>query len=165
MKIPLITTIIFFSIVLNGCNNNVTVLGDPQYMPKDWLKLSEKAWQFKKLPEASKLELHALKVKLIQAREGQYFSFYQKYNPELLSELDGVISNMNRAYLNLRYSNKAIIANLTPAMNGLSETYSENDAGIIVVNNANERMYVDDWRRALILDKPSALSPYPVVAD
>lgn len=63
------------------------------------------------------------------------------------------------------HSSNAILSDLTPNLDGLAETYSENDAGIIVVNNANERMYVDDWRRALILDKPSALSPYPVVVD
>ena len=63
------------------------------------------------------------------------------------------------------HSSNAILSDLTPNLDGLAETYSENDAGIAVVNNDNERMYVDDWRRALILDKPSALSPYPVVAD
>ena len=63
------------------------------------------------------------------------------------------------------HSTSAVLGDLTPNLDGLSETYSENDAGIAVVNNDNERMYVDDWRRALILDKPSALSPYPVVAD
>jgi len=57
------------------------------------------------------------------------------------------------------------LENLTPNMDGLSETYNENDAGIAVVNNENERMYVDDWRRAMLLDKPSMLSPIPVVQD
>ena len=165
MKLALITTVIIFSILLNGCSNSTTRLGDPRYMPKDWLSLSENAWQFKALPEANKIELHALKIKLIQSKEGQYFNFYQKYNPELLAESDGVINNLNRAYLNLRYSNRVIMANLTPGMNGLAETYSENDAGIAVVNNDNDRMYVDDWRRVLIIDKPSSLSPYPVVGD
>ena len=63
------------------------------------------------------------------------------------------------------HSTNAILKDLTPNMDGLSETYSENDAGIAVVNNDNDRMYVDDWRRVMILDKPSSLSPYPVVGD
>lgn len=63
------------------------------------------------------------------------------------------------------HSKSAILKDLTPNMDGLSETYSENDAGIVVVNNANERMLVDDMRRATLLDKPSMLSPYPVTDD
>ena len=81
----------------------------------------------------------------------------------MLSELDSVLNNLNQAYFDMKYSNKAIAANLTPNMHGLAETYSDNDAGIIVVNNLNERMIVDDFRRATLLDKPSMLSPYPVV--
>ena len=54
---------------------------------------------------------------------------------------------------------------LAPNMNGLAETYAQNDAGIAVVNDANDRMFVDDLRRATLLDKPSMLSPFPVVQD
>jgi len=61
------------------------------------------------------------------------------------------------------HSKSAVLKDLTPNMDGLSETYAENDAGIVVVNNANDRMFVDDMRRATLLDKPSMLSPYPVV--
>ncbi len=75
----------------------------------------------------------------------------------LLAALIGCQSN--------KHSTNAILKDLTPNMDGLSETYSENDAGIAVVNNDNDRMYVDDWRRVMILDKPSSLSPYPVVGD
>ncbi|MFT4592885.1 MAG: hypothetical protein ACI9JK_000584 [Phycisphaerales bacterium] len=60
---------------------------------------------------------------------------------------------------------KSILNDLTPNMNGLAETYAQNDAGIAVVNDANYRMFVDDMRRATLLDKPSMLSPYPVVQD
>ena len=63
------------------------------------------------------------------------------------------------------HSESAVLRNLTPNMNGLAETYSENDAGILVVNNANDRMIVDDLRRATLLDRPSSLSPFPVVQD
>ena len=163
MKLVLIINIILFSVLLNGCSNSMRHLGDPQYLPKNWLSVNENSWQFKELPEANKIELRDLKTKLAQAQEGQYYSFYQKYSPEMLSELDRVLNNLNQAYFEMQYSNKAIAANLTPIMDGLAETYSENDAGIIVVNNANERMIVDDFRRATLLDKPSMLSPYPVV--
>lgn len=59
-------------------------------------------------------------------------------------------------------STKAILANPSPQMDGLTETYSEDKAGIAVVN---DRLYVDDWRRMLLLDKPSALSVMLVVQN
>ena len=58
-----------------------------------------------------------------------------------------------------------ILADLTPNMDGLAQTYSENDAGIAVTNNANRRMKADDLRRFMLLDKSSILSPMPVVGN
>ena len=75
----------------------------------------------------------------------------------LVALLSGCNQNAN--------AQKSIINDLTPNMNGLAETYSQNDAGIAVVNDANDRMFVDDMRRATLLDKPSMLSPFPVVQD
>ena len=66
---------------------------------------------------------------------------------------------------NADYRSGVDLNNLTPNMNGLAQTYSENDAGIAVTNNENDRMYMDDLRRAMLLDKPSILSPIPVVGN
>ena len=60
---------------------------------------------------------------------------------------------------------KAMLNNLTPDMHGLAETHDENDAGIAVTKNTEWRQFDDDVRRALMLDRPSSLSPYPVVDD
>ena len=58
---------------------------------------------------------------------------------------------------------KEILANLSPNMRGIAENVEVESAGVIVVNSTNELLYMDDWRRALLLDKPSVLSPYPVI--
>ena len=58
---------------------------------------------------------------------------------------------------------KAMLNNLTPDMHGLAETHDENDAGVAVTINTEWRQFDDDVRRALMLDRPSSLSPYPVV--
>jgi hypothetical protein len=63
------------------------------------------------------------------------------------------------------YSTKAILANPSPEMKGIAETPSEDKAGIAVVNNVNDRLYVDDWRKVLLLDKPSSLTVVPVVQN
>lgn len=58
---------------------------------------------------------------------------------------------------------KAMLNDLSPDMHGLAETHHENDAGIAVTKNTEWRQFDDDVRRALMLDRPSSLSPYPVV--
>lgn len=58
-----------------------------------------------------------------------------------------------------------MLDNLTPDMHGLAETHDENDAGVAVTKNTEWRQFDDDVRRALMLDRPSSLSPYPVVDD
>jgi len=63
------------------------------------------------------------------------------------------------------HSTNAVVSDLTPNMNGLAETRSQNDAGIALVNNENERMYIDDWRRLMLLDKSSSLTPYPITGN
>ena len=58
-----------------------------------------------------------------------------------------------------------ILDHLSPQMDGLAESHAEDKAGIAVTNNMNDRMYTDDWRRALMVDKPSSLTPLPVVQN
>ena len=60
---------------------------------------------------------------------------------------------------------KAMLNNLTPDMHGLAETHDENDAGVASIKNTEWRQFDDDVRRALLLDRPSSLSPYPVIDD
>jgi len=58
-----------------------------------------------------------------------------------------------------------MLDNLTPNMHGLAETHAENDAGVAMTKDTEWRQFDDDIRRALMLDRPSSLSPYPVVND
>ena len=160
MKSFLLQLILIISFLV-GCSSN-SRLGNPKYLPDDWFSISINSWQYKELPEANKVELQNFKIKLANERQGQYFSFYQKYSPKFQSEIDTTISSLNEAYFNQQYSSKAILANLTPELDGTSETHSERDAGVATVNNLNQRMGKDDVNRALLLDKPSMLSPYPV---
>jgi hypothetical protein len=62
-------------------------------------------------------------------------------------------------------STKDMLGNLTPNLHGLAQTHDENDAGVAVTKNTEWRQFDDDIRRALMLDRPSSLSPYPVVDD
>ena len=58
---------------------------------------------------------------------------------------------------------KRMLNNLSPDMHGLAKTHDENDAGVAMIKNTEWRQFDDDIRRALMLDRPSSLSPYPVI--
>jgi hypothetical protein len=140
-------------------------LGDPNYLPDNWLTVRTTAWQIAKLPEKNRLELVHLQMQLQKERQGQYYNFFGKYNPETLMQIDSVTSDLDTAYLDLRNSNNAILESLTPSHQGLTETEAERLASIAVTKNVNHRMMHDDVNRVLLLDRPSSLSIYPVVQD
>ena len=58
----------------------------------------------------------------------------------------------------------AILTNLTPELAGLATTQNNNRGNSAVVGNINMRLFVDDWNRIWLMDRPSALSPYPTVS-
>jgi len=152
------------AIGLLGCTKT-SKLGDPKYMPDNWLAISSNAWQVKELPEVNRIVLENLQIKLYVERQGQYFNFFGKYRPEVLYEIEATTKRLDLAYLELQYSSRAILPSLTPNLDGLSETDAERAAGIAVTKNANHRMMHDDLNRLLLLDKASTLSPFPVAID
>ena len=152
------------AIGLLGCTKT-SKLGDPKYMPDNWLAISSNAWQVKELPEVNRIVLENLQIKLYVERQGQYYNFFGTYQPDTLNYINSTTAALDEAFLNLRYSSKVVLTNPSPSMRGLAETYNDHDAGIAVTNNTNSRSYEDDWRRFLLFDRPSTLSPFPVVND
>ena len=53
--------------------------------------------------------------------------------------------------------------NLTPELQGLTDRPVDNQRNFAVRENQNWRMFSDDLNRALHLDHPSRLSPYPIL--
>ncbi|MBT6269046.1 MAG: hypothetical protein HOI88_01680 [Phycisphaerae bacterium] len=148
-----------------GCRTNNARLGNPNYLPTDWTLMSSNSWQVKSLNDNDRTLLNNFKYQIAEEREGQYFNLYGQYSPAFQQVMHSTTNRLDDSFLNLAYSSKVIPYDLSPNMNGLAETYAQNDAGIAVVNDANNRMFVDDMRRATLLDKPSMLSPFPVVQD
>ena len=150
---------------LVACRNNAKRLGDPAYLPDNWLEVKSTSWQLKELPETSQNQLAEMHARLTLERRGQYYNFFGNYKPVTLEYIKSTLAKLDQDYLNLRYSAKAIMANLTPEMSTLSQTYSERSARISVTNSQNSRLINDDWDKALLLDKPSSLSVIPVVEN
>ncbi len=160
----LILAIFSVALLLTGCQKP-SRLGNSIYLPDNWLTVKTTAWQFRELPKQNRTELLDLRSKLIKEQNGRYYSFYGHYPPETSSEIDATTSRLNQAFSDLQYSSTAIFASLTPNLKGLSSTYSQQEAGIAVTNNANLRMLDDDAGRLFLLDKPSLMSPLPTIHD
>ena len=60
-------------------------------------------------------------------------------------------------------STRAIRRNLTPEVMGLASSQQEWANNQASIDNLNNRMFNDDWNRIWLRDKPSSLTPYPVV--
>ena len=50
-------------------------------------------------------------------------------------------------------------------MRGISKTYVEFEASEAVAVDVGDRLYQDDWRNFMLLNKPSSLSAIPVVQN
>ncbi|MDP7006561.1 MAG: hypothetical protein QF718_10180 [Phycisphaerales bacterium] len=164
MKIVLLTSLVLSTSLLTGCQNT-SRLGNIEDMPSNWLSIKSSAWQVKQLPEISRNQLASMRSRLAEERKGQYYSFFGTYKPDTLEYIQSTSSELDQAYLGMAYSSNAILSSLTPNMHGPSETHTENKAGIAVTNNTNHRMMHEDGNRFLLLDKPSTLTPMPIVRD
>jgi len=105
------------AIGLLGCTKT-SKLGDPKYMPDNWLAISSNAWQVKELPEVNRIVLENLQIKLYVERQGQYYNFFGTYQPDTLNYINSTTAALDEAFLNLRYSSKVILTNPSPSMRG-----------------------------------------------
>jgi len=164
MKLATLLYLLAISISITACQRT-SMLGNPKFLPDNWVIAKSMDWQVASLPENNRIEFEVMQTRLIAERQGQYFNLFGKFRPNTLEYIQSTTRSLDEAYLNLRYSNAAIIGNISPEMKGLAETTSEHYAGIAAVDNENIRMSRDDLRRLFLRDKPSSLSPYPVIRD
>ena len=59
--------------------------------------------------------------------------------------------------------NQASLENITPSMDTLAQTYTDTDVDLSVTDNKNLRMAQEDLGRVWYTNRPSRLTPYPVV--
>jgi len=59
-------------------------------------------------------------------------------------------------------STDSIFANLTPELMGVTSRTIDSQRVIAENFNLNIRAFWDDWGRAMLLDRPSRLTPYPI---
>ena len=161
MKNILVAMLLVCLCALVACQRR-TKLGNPDFLPKNWITAKTTVWQVTKLPEENQKDLTDMKSRLMKERDGQYYNLFGRYKPETLEYIKVTVAELDGAYFNLAYSSEALLANLSPGMRTLPETHAEYAAQIAVTNNNNRRMLNADWRNARLLDHASTLSVAPV---
>lgn len=137
-----------------------TTLTGSDELPSDWLALSANDGKVKAL-DASTQELLATTRKLMEAerRTAEYKSS-GKYSESTQTAMANACRAADSAYL---ASDGVFQRNLTPELYSTAETHNSANWDWYKVTNEDMRMVGDDWARLWLVDRPSYLSPYPIV--
>jgi hypothetical protein len=164
MKKKYLALLLLSLCTLVACQSR-TRLGNPEFLPVNWVTVKSTTWQVVKLPVVHQAELSDMKMRLAKERKGQYYNLFSRYKPETLAYIKKTTEELDEAYFNLQYSSEAILANLTPNLKTLGDTRGELDASNADVINVNNRAYQGDVESFWLLDKPSSLSVVPIVQE
>jgi hypothetical protein len=137
-----------------------TTLTGSDELPKDWLALSGNDGKVQSL-DPSTQELLATTRKLMEAerRTAEYKSSGD-YSQSTKTAMANACRAADSAYL---ASNAVLQRNLTPELYSTASTKDEANWDWYQVTNQDLRMVGDDWARFWLVDRPSYLSPYPIV--
>jgi len=146
---------------LVGCAGRqpATVAGVSQ-LPDNWLALTSSDSRLQSLPEPTRDYLAAVRENMKVEQRGSYYKFYGRYSDALTKHMADANELANTAYL---VSSKRINATLTPELVGTSETHDETNWHYAANANQDLRSLQNDWGRFWLTDKPSSLSPYPIM--
>lgn len=132
-----------------------------QYLPSDWMSVPESAWQFRALPASIQEVLVETRAEMRREQAEPYFRFYGRYTEGLEGRIATAREAATEGFL---VSPTMVNRRLTPELYDTSETPSEFEAGVAMDSNQNMRGARDDWARFWLLDRPSKLSPYPIMS-
>ena len=94
-----------------------------------------------------------------------FFAGCQRHISTSYDNSQSTIKRMHFDNTDIQYNSDYILRNLTPNMRGISKTYVEFEASEAVAVDVGDRLYQDDWRNFMLLNKPSSLSAIPVVQN
>jgi hypothetical protein len=129
-------------------------------LPADWLMLPPGDWRVKTLDAPTQQLLSTTKKLMAAERNTSAYRFYNKYSASTIAAMESANRAADQSYL---AASKTLQRNLTPELYSTATTKDEANWDWYQVTNQNLRMVGDDWARFWLVDRPSYLSPYPIV--
>ncbi len=138
--------------------NSVPLAKVSKDLPSDWTTLKATDWRMAYLDPATRESLFLFRKELSdQAVNSDGSSAYSDATYRKLREMN---EECNKSYC----ANAVVIGrDETPELAGTSESINEAYMNSTTVGDVNLRQVQDDWARFWLMNKPSTLSPYPIV--
>ena len=132
----------------------------PQQPPGYWIALSPSDPKMAYLDSPTRQSLVAFRKSLEAERSTFAFGFHGKYSDATYTEMKEINDACNKSYC----ANAVVIGrDQTPELAGTSLSINEAYMNSATVGDVDLRQVQDDWARLWLMNKPSTLSPYPIV--
>ncbi len=129
-------------------------------LPADWITLSDNDGRLAYLDSATRSSLFQLRKDLDQERGTTAFSFSGGFSAKTYARMRQMNEECNKSYC----ANAVVIGrDLSPELAGEALSVNEAYMNSAVVGDVDLREAQDDWARFWLMNKPSSLSPYPIV--
>jgi hypothetical protein len=129
-------------------------------LPADWISLNDTDGRMAYLDPATRQSLLELRKKMAAERDAPTFGLHGGYSNAMYAQMKAMNEACNKSYC----ANAVVIGqNLTPELAGQALSVNEAYMNSTVVGDVDLRQAQDDWARFWLMNKPSSLSPYPVV--
>jgi hypothetical protein len=150
-------------VAVTGCAlpKQPTAPAATRYLPSDWMAISTTDWRFEALPPASREAVLATREAMRVERAGGYYRFYRRYTDALAGRIAATNQAADEAFL---VSPRIVNGSLTPELHGTALTADEVRLNRAMNTNQDGRGLHDDWERFWLLDRPTKLSPYPIMS-
>ena len=153
------------SICLQACQtpnqpNSVPLAQVVQDLPPDWVELPPGDWHMTYLDAPTRAALLDFRKEIAAERKTSAFKTRGGFTEPTNDRWREVNDECKISYC----ANAVVIGrNLTPELAGTALSVNEAYMNSSVVGDVDFRQMQDDWARFWLMNKPSMLSPYPIV--
>ncbi len=160
-----LSCIVVSAIVLTACQtpnqvNSVPLAKVQKDLPNDWISLKPDDWRMPYLDSPTRQSLLAMRKTLTAERATPAYESAGGYSEATYERIRQMNEMCNESYC----ANAVVIGeDLSPEFAGTALSVNEAYMNSTVVGDVNLRQAQDDWARFWLMNKPSSLSPYPIV--
>ncbi len=165
MNSPAIVVSVLLAALAVGCQtpnqpNSVPLEKVRASLPPDWVTLNSEDARVAYLDQATRRSLLDFRKALADERATVAYSFNNGYSNATYAKMKAINDACNKSYC----ANAVVIGrDLSPELAGEGLSVNEAYMNSTVVGDVNLREAQDDWARFWLMNKPSSLSPYPIV--